>query len=42
MIAPVVILYELVGLRYGPTGIASGLSVATALLVLPVILWATY
>ena len=42
MIAPVVILGELVGLRYGPTGIASGLSVATALLVLPVIFWATY
>jgi O-antigen/teichoic acid export membrane protein len=42
MIAPVVILGELFGLRYGPTGIASGLSVATALLVFPVIFWATY
>ena len=42
MIAPVVILGELVGLRYGPTGVASGLSVATALLILPVIFWATY
>jgi O-antigen/teichoic acid export membrane protein len=42
MIAPVVILGELVGLRYGPTGVAAGLSVATALLVAPVILWATH
>jgi PST family polysaccharide transporter len=42
MIAPVVIIGELFGLRYGPTGIASGLSVATALLVFPVIFWATY
>jgi O-antigen/teichoic acid export membrane protein len=42
LIAPVVILGELVGLRYGPTGIAAGLSGSTALLVLPVIFWATH
>jgi O-antigen/teichoic acid export membrane protein len=42
LIAPVVILGELVGLRYGPTGVAAGLSVATAILVLPVIFWATH
>ena len=40
--APVVILAEMVGLRYGPLGIAAGLSVATALLVLPVIFWAAH
>jgi O-antigen/teichoic acid export membrane protein len=42
LIAPVVILGELAGLRYGPTGVAAGLTVATALLVLPVIFWATH
>ncbi len=42
LIAPVVILGELAGLRDGPTGAAVGLSVATALLVLPVIFWATH
>jgi O-antigen/teichoic acid export membrane protein len=42
LIAPVVILGELAGLRYGPTGVAAGLSLATVLLVLPVILWATH
>jgi O-antigen/teichoic acid export membrane protein len=40
--APVVILGEMIGLRYGPLGIAAGLSVATALLVLPVIFWAAH
>jgi O-antigen/teichoic acid export membrane protein len=40
-IAPVVILGQFVGLRYGPSGVAAGLSIATALLVLPVIIWAT-
>jgi O-antigen/teichoic acid export membrane protein len=42
LIAPVVILGELTGLRFGPTGVAAGLSIATALLVLPVIFWATH
>jgi O-antigen/teichoic acid export membrane protein len=42
LIAPVVILGVLAGLRHGPTGVAAGLSVANALLVLPVIFWATY
>jgi hypothetical protein len=40
--APVVILCEMIGLRYGPLGIAAGHSVATALLVLPVIFWAAH
>jgi len=42
LIAPVVIFGELAGLRYGPTGVAAGLSAATVLLVLPVVLWATH
>ena len=42
LIAPVVILGELTGLRYGPSGVAAGLSIAMALLVLPVIFWATH
>jgi O-antigen/teichoic acid export membrane protein len=42
LIAPVVILGEVIGLRFGPTGVAAGLSIATLGLVLPVIFWATY
>jgi len=42
LIAPVVIVGALAGLRAGPTGVAAGLSVANALLVLPVIFWATH
>jgi PST family polysaccharide transporter len=41
MIAPIVILGYLAGLRYGPTGVATGFSVATVLLIVPVICWAT-
>jgi O-antigen/teichoic acid export membrane protein len=41
MIAPVVILGYVAGLAYGPTGVATGFSVATVLLILPVIIWAT-
>jgi PST family polysaccharide transporter len=42
MIAAVVILGQLIGLPYGPTGVAAGLSVTTGLVVLPVIFWATH
>jgi O-antigen/teichoic acid export membrane protein len=41
LLAPVVILGYLAGLRYGATGVAAGFSVATVVLVLPVIFWAT-
>ena len=41
MIAPVVICGYVAGLHYGPTGVATGFSVATVLLILPVIVWAT-
>jgi O-antigen/teichoic acid export membrane protein len=41
MVAPVVILGYLAGLRNGPTGVATGFSVATVLLILPVIFWVT-
>jgi O-antigen/teichoic acid export membrane protein len=42
LIAPVVILGCVAGLPYGPTGVAAGFSVATLLLIVPVILWATH
>ncbi|MBV8378207.1 MAG: lipopolysaccharide biosynthesis protein [Verrucomicrobia bacterium] len=42
IVAPAVILGELIGLPYGPGGVAAGLSITTALLVLPVICWATH
>jgi O-antigen/teichoic acid export membrane protein len=41
MIAPVVILGYVAGLASGPTGVATGFSIATVLLILPVICWAT-
>jgi O-antigen/teichoic acid export membrane protein len=41
MVAPVVILGYVAGLHNGPTGVATGFSVATVLLILPVIFWAT-
>jgi O-antigen/teichoic acid export membrane protein len=41
MIAPVVICGYVAGLHYGPTGVATGFSMATVLLILPVIIWAT-
>lgn len=40
--APVVILGELIGLPYGPTGIAAGLSIASCVLMLPVIFWVAH
>ena len=40
MIAPVVILSYVIGLHYGPHGVAAGFSIAMLLLVVPVILWA--
>lgn len=42
LIAPIVILGYAVGLSHGPQGVAAGFSLATALLVVPVILWATH
>jgi O-antigen/teichoic acid export membrane protein len=41
LLAPVVVLGYVAGLGYGPTGVAAGFSVATVLLALPVIFWAT-
>jgi O-antigen/teichoic acid export membrane protein len=41
LLAPVVIIGYLAGLRYGATGVAAGFSVATVLLIVPVIFWAT-
>lgn len=41
LVVPVVILGYVAGLRYGATGVATGFSVATLLLVVPVIFWAT-
>jgi O-antigen/teichoic acid export membrane protein len=41
MIAPVVVSGYVAGLAYGPTGVATGFSIATVLLILPVICWAT-
>jgi O-antigen/teichoic acid export membrane protein len=42
LIAPVLILGYLVGLGFGSTGVAAGFSVATVLLIVPIILWATH
>jgi PST family polysaccharide transporter len=42
LIAPLVILGYLAGLRYGANGVAAGFSVTTALLVVPVILWSAH
>jgi O-antigen/teichoic acid export membrane protein len=41
LLAPVVILGYMIGLAYGPIGVATGFSVATVLSALPVIIWAT-
>jgi PST family polysaccharide transporter len=41
LIAPVVIFGYIAGLGCGPKGVATGISVATVLLMLPVIYWAT-
>jgi O-antigen/teichoic acid export membrane protein len=42
LIAPVLILGYVAGLSYGPTGVAAGFSIASIILVVPVILWATH
>jgi PST family polysaccharide transporter len=42
LIAPVVILSYVIGLRSGPRGVAAGFSIAMVLLATPVILWAKY
>lgn len=41
LLAPIVILGYVAGLRYGSEGVAAGFSIATVLLALPVIFWAT-
>lgn len=40
MIAPVTLLGYVLGLQYGPAGVATGFSIAMVLLIVPVILWA--
>ena len=42
MIAPVVILGYAAGLGNGPNGVAAGFSIATVLLLVPVMFWATH
>ncbi len=42
LICPVVILGIIVGLRYGPRGVALGYSSAMILLFVPIVAWATY
>src|SRR5262245_21829029 len=42
LIAPVVLIGYLVGVAYGPLGVAAGNSVAMVLLITPVILWAKH
>lgn len=41
VVAPCVILGYVLGLSYGPTGVAAGFSVATTLSAVPIIFWAT-
>jgi O-antigen/teichoic acid export membrane protein len=41
LVGPVVILGHIIGLIYGPAGVAAGLSITTVLLVVPIIIWAT-
>jgi O-antigen/teichoic acid export membrane protein len=40
LIGPVVIIGYLIGIRYGPEGVAAGYSAAMVVLVVPVVLWA--
>jgi PST family polysaccharide transporter len=42
MIAPVVVLSYVIGLKQGPQGVAAGFSIAMVLLVIPVIIWAKH
>jgi PST family polysaccharide transporter len=42
VITPLIILGYALGMRFGPTGVAAGFSVATTLLAFPVIFWATH
>jgi PST family polysaccharide transporter len=42
MIAPVVILSYLAGLKHGPNGVAAAFSIAMVLLVVPVVAWAKH
>jgi O-antigen/teichoic acid export membrane protein len=41
VVAPCVILGYVLGLGYGPAGVAAGLSIATSLSAVPIIFWAT-
>jgi len=40
LVAPVVIAGYLIGIRYGPPGVAAGYSIAMVVLIVPVVLWA--
>jgi len=42
LIAPVVILGIVMGLRHGPTGVAVGYSIAMVLLIVPLVAWAKH
>jgi O-antigen/teichoic acid export membrane protein len=42
LIAPIVVLGYLAGLKYGANGVAAGFSVTTVLLVVPVIFWSAH
>jgi O-antigen/teichoic acid export membrane protein len=42
VIAPVLILGYAAGLPYGPTGVAAGFSIASMILVVPIIVWSTH
>jgi len=42
LIAPIVIIGYVIGLRHGPQGVAAGYSIAMVLLVVPVALWARH
>jgi O-antigen/teichoic acid export membrane protein len=40
LVGPVVIVGYLIGIRYGPQGVAAGYSIAMVVLIVPVVLWA--
>jgi PST family polysaccharide transporter len=42
LIAPVVVLSYVIGLKYGPNGVAGGFSIAMVAMVVPVIWWAKH
>jgi hypothetical protein len=42
LITPVVIVGYVIGLRYGPQGVAAGYSIAMVLVIVPVVVWAKH